>query len=378
MENKKIHDNIYDVGLILVQQLSDLMQDDKFRSNVCTNKYNVMSSITSSRTKVLKDMQKDITRMIQEKNRKENEFYMKLNNGQVTVDDFEREVVPYITECEMKSKAVTRSQHELQKWKNIQTRIFAKDKNVTKQIVGGLTADILIRMSRAVIANEDTEKYQPELITIVKEIVNSPELDMTEVTHETIESAFKNVVTTSLKSKSNAIKSNTKLLDASLDKMVHDFKLTIEEPDTEDQSDFNHLYKGNKIRKVDEFIKKFKSWSDGKIKDSDIGQDELEVFNKMLIAGYEVYNDAISGIKASYYNGIDQLSEFDVDALEIMRTTHVYRTYNTHFLPFAEKLSMKDDSIKAYGVNKFALLLSYIFFTLFIAENVELMFVLSV
>lgn len=378
MENKKIHDNIYDVGLILVQQLSDLMKDNEFRSNMCDNKYKVLSSVTSARTKALKDMQKDISCMAQEKSRKENEFYMKLNNGQVTVEDFEREVMPYITEYEMKSKAVTRSQHELQKWKNIQTRIFAKDKNVTKQIVGGMTADILVRMSRAAIANKDIEKYQPELMDAVKKIIDSSELNMTEVTHETIETAFKDVVTTSLKSKSNVIKSNTKLLDASLDKMVHDFKLTIEEPDTEDKSEYNHLYKGNKIRKVDEFIKRFKSWSDGKIKDTDVTQDELEVFNKMLIAGYEVYNDTISGIKASYYNGIDQLSEFDVDALETMRTTYVYKTYTTHFLPFAEKLSIKDESIKSYGVQKFALLLSYIFFTLFIAENVELMFVLSV
>lgn len=379
METLRIHNNIYNVGLTLVQQVSELMKDDDFRRTIFSQKYKVLSSVTSSRTEALKNLQREVESLAKTRNTKENQFQTNLDKGVVTLDDFDTEVTPVILEFENKKNAVIRSQQELQKWKNIQTRIFANDKNVIKQVTGGIVADVIIKMCRAVISNEDVTKYQSDLIEVIRTVVDAPELNLENITHETLEEAFKEVVVTSLKSKTNAIKSNNKLLDMSLDKMVHDFNIVVEEPSVDDPEEYENLYKGNKIRKVEEFINKYKDWVDGKIVlDKETDKDMLDVFEKMNTAGYDTYKETIDGIKLVYYNGISQLANIDIDALDSIRPSYVYNYYKNQFLPLAEKIAAKESHISDYGVNRFALLLTYIFFTLFIAENVGLMFVLSI
>lgn len=377
---KNISNNIIALGEKLLPNVKTLLEDKNVSSQIFDAKYRVLHSNIVAREKWFQEIKRIVDKSAKDKNIAEVKFHQDLEAGKVTVDDFETNVVPFITKYESELNAMNRASQELQKWKAVRAKLLAKDPSMNNLVMGGLLVEVMNKLMKKFICGESLVGLDQDTVELINSIINDEALNLQDITHEVLEEEFKDVVITSLKHTSNVIKSELNILDAALDKMVYDFKLTVPEPENkEDELVYSQLYKGNKIRAVDEFINAYEKYLKRDAgSETHIPNELQEIYDKMSTGGLQMYKEMIDGIKISYYNGIDTLSKLNVDELEQFRVSHVYRAYQTLMLPWATKLAKKNEHIRKFGETRFALLVTYVYFSLCIAENVKLINVLSI
>lgn len=379
MTGKELKQKIVDLSTIVMKDVREELADKETYKKACLDKAKKLSTVIKVKSEAIAVVDERCKEAKKIYNDAKSKYVNELELQKIDFETFASKVDPARERCEKLEKTHSYLSTELQNWKHIYYQMNTGEDKVKNIVSGALLAkySTLILLS-AIMGTAKPENAEDEAIMrLGEEIVNSDALDIPEgtgITREFLEEKLKDVMVNSMEYQRDRSISEMENMRNSVVHYAEEFKLEYDKDPEElkkklgneslDDKQIKSLLNDSLFRAVEEFVIRMKEVN---------GENEIRNLSKSEINDLYIL---VTTAKRLFAAGVEDLLNIDVSYLRPIMISHMYSNYTNRMRPYAEKIVSKSDNEKlnSYGVDRLAFLLTSLYFSLFISEQVALVF----
>lgn len=379
MTEKELKEKIVELSSIIMKDVKEELSDKETYKKTCKDTAKKLSAVIKVKSEAINVVDKRCKEAKKLYNDAKSKYVNELELQKIDFETFASKVDPTRERCEKLEKTHSYLSAELQNWKHVYYQMNVGEDKVGNIVSGALLAKYitLVLLSSIMGTSKPTNADEEAVMKLGEVIVNSDVLNIpegTEITREFLEEKLKDVMVNSMEYQRDRSILEMENMRKSVAHYADEFKLEYDKDPEElkkklgnealDDKQVKSLLNDSLFRAVEEFVIKMKETN---------GENEIRNLSKAELNDLFIL---VTTAKRLFAAGVEDLLNIDVSYLRPIMISHMYSNYTNRMKPYAEKIIAKTDNknLIDYGVDKLSMLLTSVYFSLFISEQVSLIF----